>query len=264
MLGSCTTMSKLPFGMLYIPPGEFVMGSDHQDEEGVSDEFGLPVALYEDEWPKHRVFLEGYFIDELETTNGQYKEFLIATGHRAPPNWADINSKDGFLDHPVVYVNWFETNDYCKWAGKRLPTEAEWEKAARGMDGLNYPWGNEFDTEKANLFLASGNKNSTMPVGSFIDGQSPYGVLDMVGNVWEWTAGWYLPYNGNTTSQPDYGRKYRVTRGQSYQQIGHFSREDGLRLMKILARTPARFYDFPTAKMPDLGFRCVKSVHMAG
>ncbi|MFQ5456163.1 MAG: formylglycine-generating enzyme family protein [Nitrospirota bacterium] len=245
--------------MSFIPGGEFIMGSNKKDTNDMALEFGIPVPLYKDEYPEHKVMLKGFYIDYHEVTNKEYKKFVDAVDHRPPDHWDGTMYPKGRGEHPVVFVSWHDANDYCKWKKKRLPTEEEWEKAARGTKGLKYPWGNDFDIEAANIFLSSRNKRDTMPVKSFKEGKSPYGLYDMIGNVWEWTDSWYMPYPGNDNpGNSDFGRKFRVTRGQSYMGIGHFPRDEAINLMKVLSRASSRFYDYSTARQPDLGFRCAK------
>ncbi len=171
----------------------------------------------ENEHPIHIVFLDAYWISRCEVTHAQYRRFLVATGTPAPPYWRGYEYPPGMGDCPVVGVTWEEAAACCAWAGGRLPTEAEWEKAARGVDGRTYPWGNEWDPTKANVdnkgegslgfpetckdmvlaweLLAAGAAHATAwclrPVGSFPEGASPFGVLDMAGNASEWVSDWY-------------------------------------------------------------------------
>jgi formylglycine-generating enzyme required for sulfatase activity len=204
--------------MVFVPAGEFTMGTAGAD--------GFP-----DEHPERRVSIGSFYLDRLEVTNRQYAEFVEAAGHREPVNnnpavtlWRNHRPLDEAVDHPVVNVSWEDARDYCRWAGKRLPTEAEWEKAARGTDGRRYPWGNEWDISKANsasywagrtiefqsgadweAFWIKGEgarlskergingELLTLPVGSFPDGASPYGALDMAGNASEWVTDWFDP-----------------------------------------------------------------------
>src|SRR3990172_5037164 len=126
-------------------------------------------------------------------------EFITVTAAPAPPYWTQRAYPEGKASHPVTNVTWYSAGIYCVWAGKRLPTEAEWEKAARGPGGNKYPWGNEYDEKKANLF-----KGKTVPAGSFETDKSYYGVYDMGGNVMEWTDSWYEPYPGATIINKDY------------------------------------------------------------
>ena len=184
-------------------------------------------AILKDEIPKHRLFLEAFYIDKYEVTNARFQQFVQATGYRTQAEregggkirtgaqtWAQVpdanwraprgngSSIVGREAHPVVQVSWHDAKAYCTWAGKRLPTEAEWEKAARGPDGRLYPWGNEIDGTKANFCdrncpfawkdaAVDDGYRSTAPVGSYEAGKSPYGAYDMAGNVWEWVADWY-------------------------------------------------------------------------
>jgi sulfatase modifying factor 1 len=179
----------LDANMVLVPAGEFLMGSDAGDV---------------DERPQRRVYLDAFEIDRYEVTNIQYRRFLLATGREPPqhwperyvaflpdrdPDWRGTDYPAGEATYPVAAVNWEDSTAYCAWVGKRLPTEAEWEKAARGMDGRTYPWGNSWDPSRANVDETG--VNYTQPVGSYPDGASPYGAWDMAGNVWEWVADLY-------------------------------------------------------------------------
>ena len=175
--------------MILIPAGEFLMGSDPSKDK----------QAQKNEQPQHRLSLSDYYIAKTPVTNAQYEAFVKATGHRQPNHWGNGQPPKDEADHPVVYVYWKDAVAYCRWlaeaTGKpyRLPTEAEWEKAARGPDGRIYPWGNEWDSKRCNT--AEGGKRSTTPVGAYPAGASPYGVLDMAGNVWEYCATkWGKPY----------------------------------------------------------------------
>jgi formylglycine-generating enzyme required for sulfatase activity len=234
-----------PADMVLIPAGAFTMGKNDGEE---------------DEQPAHKVELDAFWIDKREVTNEQYGKFLAyvqrtkdhskchpnePTGkNHTPKFW-----KDGKLNHPkqpIVGVDWFDAAAYAKWAGKRLPTEAEWEKAARGTDGRDYPWGNEWDDELAN---AAGN--APMEVGSFADGASPFGVLDLAGNVSEWCADWYDFYSRGAQRNPQgpaaSPRGMRVARGGSWQD----SPDE--------CRTPYRLGGTPGLREAFIGFRCAKS-----
>jgi sulfatase modifying factor 1 len=186
--GSAGKPDGAPPDMILVPEGEFLMGRQATDAAT-------------DEVPEHRVWIDAFYLDRTEVTNAQFKAFCDATQRLYPnnPMW----ESDYFIakpEYPVVNITYDQARGYCEWAGKRLPTEAEWEKAARGTDGRLYPWGNEWKEDVANL---NGEKGAdtyihTAPVGSFPDGASPFGILDMIGNVWEWCADW---------SDPDYYAK---------------------------------------------------------
>lgn len=233
--------------MISIPPGAFLMGSNGRSiAEGSGDA---------DEAPLHRVYLDGYYLDKHEVTNAQYKAFANAMGHRPPKHWDGNTFPPGKADHPVVYVDWFEANEYCHWVGKRLPTEEEWEKAARGTDGRTFPWGNTFDPMKANTpqhWLALNRVADTTPVGSFADGKSPYGLYDMAGNVYEWTSSWYNPYPNNRISNVHYGEKNKVVRGGSWYDCLSYG-------CGLSAPTFNRSRFAPAIRNKSFGFRCAKS-----
>jgi formylglycine-generating enzyme required for sulfatase activity len=163
--------------MCSVPAGEFVMGRDTAEN---------------DEQPQRSVWLDAFYIDRTEVTNRAFKAFCDATGYLHPSNplW-DGNYFLANPDHPVLNLTWDQARAYCTWAGKRLPTEAEWEKAARGTDGRTYPWGNAWGDSLANMRDGDAFAKAA-PVGRFPGGASPYGALDMAGNVWEWCSDWYL------------------------------------------------------------------------
>jgi formylglycine-generating enzyme required for sulfatase activity len=218
--------------MIFIPAGEFIMGSSEADAEADDDEK-----------PQHRVYLEAYWIDQTEVTNAMYTG-CVAAGVCRPivtprPDMAD------WPNYPAQGVIWSQAQAYCQWVGRRLPTEAEWEKAARGTDGRLYPWGEApSDASRANFDFLVGDVTE---VGSYPDGASPYGVLDMAGNVWEWVADWYdeayyqeAPYEN--PPGPSFGLT-RVIRGGAWNVTGR-----GL-------RGATRFWAFPDRNDFD-GFRC--------
>jgi formylglycine-generating enzyme required for sulfatase activity len=248
-LDGCSKKQETPQGMVFIPAGEFIMGTDKVDTEGAGAEFGTVKPFYLDEHPRHKVHLGAYSMDLYEVTNIQYKEFVEATGSRPPQHWEGGTILKGREEYPVTYVNWYDADRYCRWKSKRLPTEAEWEKAARGTDGRDYPWGDDFDPTKANT--GDTGIGDLSPVGDFEAGKSPYGVYDMSGNVWEWTADWYKPYSGSDYMSQDYGEKYKILRGSSWGGTGHYA-------IPYFYRTSYRFYISPEGGYPDAGFRCVK------
>ena len=174
-IGSTMVSSKDGMTMVYVPEGEFLMGSEDGEESNES--------------PEHTVYLNAYWIDQTEVTNAQYKE-CVSEGYCSEPFSYNSNTREGYYkkseydNYPVVAVDWYQANDYCNWVGKDLPTEAEWEKAARGTDGRIYPWGNEEpNSEIKNMEIYDTNEVGIYPLGV-----SPYGVLDMGGNVSEWTS----------------------------------------------------------------------------
>jgi len=173
-----------PVPMVTIPAGKFLMGNP--EGKGRADE-----------WPQRSVYLEAFAIDQIEVTNQRYMAFVTTTGHRNPPNpygTGPLLSANGIEQFPVVQTTWYDAKAYCAWAKKRLPTEAEWEKAARGTDGRLFPWGNEPATSKrANFDREWEDERTLYPVGSLPDGDSPYGVKDMAGNAREWVSDWYDP-----------------------------------------------------------------------
>jgi formylglycine-generating enzyme required for sulfatase activity len=224
-----TSPRRLP--AVFVPPGEFSMGNGN------------------------KVSLDAFWIDKTEVTNAMYAECVQAGQCNAPRSTSSRtrNSYYGnstFDDYPVIFVSWVDANAYCAWAGGRLPSEAEWEKAARGTDGRQFPWGNEDPWSLGDLLNFAGQ--DTTQVGTFPDGVSPYGALDMAGNVAEWVADWYSldDYNHPPASNPlgpDAGQ-YRVWRGGSW---GNNTTE--------WIRTYSRTGNPPTDSSSGLGFRCVRN-----
>lgn len=197
---SPTSTPSVPEGMVSVAAGAYTIGREDGDDI---------------EKPKHTVTLKAFLIDKTEVTNAEYKKFIDATGYQAPPQWKDKNFPEGQANFPVVQVNWQDANEYAKWAGKRLPTEAEWEAAARGIDGRKYPWGNEWNKAFANI--GAGESGKLTEVGKFPEGKSPSGAMDMIGNAWEWTADTLALYPGNTGKAPqEANSSYRVIRGGAF------------------------------------------------
>jgi len=179
--------------MVYVPAGEFLMGTSDADIEYYKEIFPLrDIARFDNERPQRTVFVDAFYIDKFEVTNQQYKKFLTETGYE-PKHYLDY-SPYNTPNFPAAVLEWEDAVAYAEWAGKRLPTEAEWEKAARGTDGRIWPWGNEWDGTKLSGNDGTGMRDGykeTAPVGQFPQGASPYGAHDMAGNLWEWVADWY-------------------------------------------------------------------------
>jgi len=247
--------SRDPSDMVRVPSGYFIMGTDDISLEAEAEDAGIAKPWVVDAAPARRVFLPLFLIDRYEVTNEAYYRFVLATGYPLLPDWSSGRPSPAQEKMPVAYVDWDEANAYCHWLGKRLPTEEEWEKAARGPDGWIYPWGNFFDHRRANI---GGDHSGPTPVGAFPLGNSPYGASDMIGNVWEWTSDWYESYPDSTYTTPNYGQKYRVARGNSYGGLGHFSAAILEEVETVEARASYRLYFPPNIALEDLGFRCAK------
>lgn len=246
-----------------IPPGAFIMGTDVEPFYGTALEQSKHAKL--DESPSHAVKLEPYYIDRYPVTNAEYERFILSTEYTAPAHWAGEKFHPGEANLPVVGVTWHDAATYSQWAGKRLPTEAEWEKAARGVDGRIYPWGNDFEPsnpadESASRERSSDGTISTQLladrltlIGSRPRVSSPYGVADMAGNVWEWTADWYKPYSGNRRRGRKLGARQKVLRGGSWLEVRDQTAERYFRCANRLHAPP----DF-TAN--NIGFRCAQDL----
>lgn len=187
------TTDKDAATMVYVPAGEFLMGTSDADMEQYKVLFPLrKISRFDNERPQRKVFVDAFYIDRTEVTNRQYKQFLTETGYE-PKHYLDYLPYNA-PDLPATVLEWEDAVAYTEWAGKRLPTEAEWEKAARGTDGRFWPWGNEWDATKLSGNDGTGLKDGykeTAPVAQFPQGASPYGALDMAGNLWEWVSDWY-------------------------------------------------------------------------
>ncbi len=219
--------------MRLVPAGEFTMGSDEYSD---------------DEKPAHQVYLDDFYMDIYEVTNMRYKA-CVEAGVCDPPASTRSSTRASYYDnpefdnYPVITVAWEQAKTYCEWRGARLPTEAEWEKAARGTDGRIFPWGDEGVERR----FANYNGSDTSEVGVYPDGISPYGLYDMVGNVWEWVADWDEVYPGNMVSNSEFGTTYRVLRGGSWYNLG-----DNLRVSY-------RYRGNPDSSYVSIGFRCLRS-----
>jgi formylglycine-generating enzyme required for sulfatase activity len=219
--------------MVLVPGGEFTAGSGS-------------IA--------RRVSVEAFFMDKYEVTAALYKKFLQAVSRKEPESWASASfPRDA--NRPVIGVDWQDADAYCRWAGKRLPTEMEWEKAARGTDGRLYPWGNDPpDPKRANYQKRAYNAyaEGLASVGSYEAGKSPYGLYDMAGNVWEWVADWYddeYYRNGPARNPPGPpSGEEKVIRGGSWD----------FQAQAMLAAS--RLWFAPTMRAPFIGFRCAQDV----
>jgi formylglycine-generating enzyme required for sulfatase activity len=244
--------------MVRVPAGEFRMGTTVQEQSDLAAKFKLQAALFGSESPQETVSLAEFFIDQNPVTNAEYKKFLDANPDQGVPFLADAIAQsldwnkttrtfpEGREQYPAVLVTWQEANAYCKWAGGRLPSEAEWEKAARGTDGRTWPWGNEWDGARANT--AESNRQDSTPVGQFLQGASPYGALDMAGNVWQWTSTLDkpYPYNANDGREDPQAPGPRVTRGGSW-LFG-----------AVVSRVATRNRFEATDASLSIGFRCAQ------
>jgi formylglycine-generating enzyme required for sulfatase activity len=207
--------------MVFVPAGEFQMGStDQQIDHAVQlcSEYrdDCKRESYEDEQPAHTVVLDAFWLDRTEVTNSQYQG-CVKAGVCDETIFADDPDFDG-EDQPVVAADWNHAQTYCEWVGARMPTEAEWEYAARGPEGQVYPWGNDFDASLGNFAGTGDGYEYTAPVGSFPDGASWVGALDLSGNVWEWVSDWFGPYAAEqqvNPTGPDWGDR-GVLRGGSW------------------------------------------------
>jgi formylglycine-generating enzyme required for sulfatase activity len=214
--------------MVLIKGGVFKMGTDAADA-GPEDK------------PPHEVTVADFLLDQKEVTNDEYLQFVKETGHAPPETWAGNEYPPGDGNLPVAGVSWFDAKDFAEWAGKRLPTEAEWEYAARGTDGRKYPWGNDWNEHLSNS--KEDGHDAPRAVGSYERGASWCGILDMSGNVAEWVADDYAPYPGSQ-AKPDPG--FKVYRGGAFNAP------------KERLYVTYRWYDKATIKKPYIGFRCAK------
>ena len=245
---------------IFIPAGEFIMGTKDTDAQHALDN-----GVAYPEVPMHTVYLDAYWIDKYEVTNERYA-LCVENGDCQPPHINSSNTRQEYYgnpefdDYPVMMVDWWQANQFCEWAGKRLPTEAEWEKAARGTDGRRYPWGDDpISNDKANFCDINCPKEhanpsfddgfgDTAPVGSFPNGASPYGLMDMSGNVWEWTSSipMLYPYNPDDGREADDGYYY-IWRGGPWSNGTWW------------IRSSLRYKSVPKYWYNNLGFRCAST-----
>ena len=268
-------LSSVPENMAYVASGLAVIGVDRESAEVVSKIEGTPYQrrmsmpwsreAFHDEGPSHWVSLSSYFIDIYEVSNERYGQFMKATGHPAPAYWDDPRLNGAA--QPVVGVNWYDASAFCEWEGKRLPTEAEWENAARGPDGFRYPWGNTFDAQYVNY---GKHHDKTMPVDSLHDGASPYGLHHMAGNVFEWVSDWYDPayYSKRSFSENPSGPPAPVWLGGTGTYVDRLTvgakkviRGGSWIAAKQSVTTTHRFWNDPLNNSygVGLGFRCTKT-----
>jgi formylglycine-generating enzyme required for sulfatase activity len=254
---------------IVIPSATFRMGTPERDLSGLAKAYGGTRESYREESPQHVLSLPAFAIARTPVTNALYAAFIAAAGARAPITWRGPLPPDMLRDHPVVDVSWDEANAFCEWLNDqiadckfqiadfaqsqsaiynlqsaiRLPTEAEWEHAARGSDGRAFPWGDEWDDRRANT--RDGGPGGTTPVGSYTAGASPYGGQDMAGNVWEWTASLdaLYPY------EPSDGREDSSAPGRRILRGGCYANPHGF------ARCACRFRLLPNVHNTFLGFR---------
>ncbi|NOX42402.1 MAG: formylglycine-generating enzyme family protein [Gammaproteobacteria bacterium] len=284
-------------GMVLIPSGEFIMGSNKVDDEtNKSLGVGNAKPWYVDEHPERKINLPAYYIDKYEVTNKQYKEYVKKAEYSPPTHWIEsgyilsmkisrvleldaeklrtlvikvfkldidtrkmskeqlikaIQDRLSYMDTlPVIYVNWYDANGFCKYTGGRLPTEQEWEKAARGSNGNEFVWGNEWKVSMSN----TGDEewgDGIAPVGSYKTDISSYKVADLAGNVSEWVDDWYQSYPGSDYKSNDFGKNYKVLRGAAWGREGHYA-------ISLFQRGAYRFDLTPQSVHADLGFRCAK------
>ena len=260
-----TTLQRIenaPDGMVYVPEGRFLMGTTrerirqllkpHFDKDMlVGDKFTRLVKIngFDSELPRHVASTGAYYIDKKEVTNKEYAAFLEDTGQEPPSHWEDGGYPDGEGDHPVSNVTLSDAKAYAEWAGKKIPTEEQWEKAARGVDGRLYPWGDVFDPSLSRHMKPE--DAGAVGTGSFPPGASPYGSLDMIGNVMEWTDSWFKAYEGNDLQNSRYGEKMRVLRGGAWYRI---------ELAPIPSRAASRYPAEPDVQKISRGFRCIKPI----
>ena len=275
-----------------VPAGEFIRGSNKEDDLAMRQQYGFPAPLFVDEHPQQKIHLSEYKIDTYEVTNIQFKHYILQARRMLPHLWmgngyaisedqlqaldleklrkmatdvfrvdmdtrqvqkpvlvaAILKQQQAQDSYPVTGVNWFAAKEYCQWRNSRLPTEAEWEKAARGENGFEYPWGNEWDAKITNTGDDGEWDEGMAPVGAYPENKSPYGAVDMTGNVWEWVEDWYAPYEGSSYESDAFGKQNRVVRGGG--GVGHYA-------ISYFFRAATRQFALPEMESEDVGFRCV-------
>jgi len=261
-IGSTQVSAKDGMVLVYVPAGEFLMGTTTDQLDALLQQHdNWKMDWFTDEQPQHTVYLDAFWIDRTEVTNGQYAK-CVEAGVCKQPGETKSSTRSRYYDnpdyanYPVIYVDWDMAVTYCQWAGRRLPTEAEWEKAARGTDERLYPWGNsDPGCELANYNVSEDGITrcigDTMQVGSYPGGASPYGALDMAGNVWEWVADWYsMTYYSQPAQSNPLGPtsgQYRVVRGGAWNYL------------ERVVRSANRDWFDPGSRVDYGGFRCAAS-----
>lgn len=287
---------QLEMPMVVVPAGEFIMGSNKTDTEGLQEQYGFSAPIFLDEHPQQKATLPAFMIDMYEVSNRQFKEFILKTDRALPWDWGHngygltmdeaktmdmerlrkIAADDFKLDmdttvmtrealmeemqkeqykrdpFPVTGITWYYAEAYCRWLGKRLPTEREWEKAARGTNGNEFPWGNDWDTAITNTGDDSEWEEGIAPTGFYPQNKSPYGAYDMAGNVWEWVTDWYQPYPNSTYKSELFGEQVKIIRGGGG-GVGHYA-------LSYFFRGATRQFADPLMAGEDVGFRCAKDI----
>jgi iron(II)-dependent oxidoreductase len=245
--------------MVVIAAGPFKMGTDFER----SDKYNQP---------QHEVNLPVYRIDKYPVTHAEFAKFVVSTKHRPPLDWKDGTIPDEKYLYPVTMVTWFDAKDYCAWAEKRMPTEAEWEKAARGTDGRRWPWGNVMDPSKLNTYYHVG---SSTEVETYKNGVSPYGVHDMAGNVSEWTASNFVPYVGSAAINDTFSPKKleAMTADDKTMKVADLVQAKGVYKVRrggswksdpFSTSSYHRNFSMPYYASDFFGFRCASDVKIAG
>ncbi|MDH5231813.1 MAG: formylglycine-generating enzyme family protein [Gammaproteobacteria bacterium] len=248
---------KMVATMVTIPEGEFIMGTDSLKSDIQNR-------------PRHKRSIKSFKIDKYPVTNAQYARFVAATGRRVPINWKNGKFPPEKALHPVTMVTWFDAKDYAKWAGKRLPTEEEWEKAARGDKGLRWPWGEQMDPTRLNTYYTVG---STTPVNAYKNGASSYGVMDMAGNVQEWVEDEFNPYQESTAPEHLFKAKKPVVPEDSKlldMSVAEFVETDSrYKVMRggswksdpFSTSSYHRNFSWPQMTADFFGFRCAQDIN---
>ena len=248
---------EIDFEWRKIPAGKFLMGSEHTQSStelpdpeyfGVSKHGANRPADFDNELPQHKLFLDRYQISKTPVTNSQYEIFTKATNYPVPGHWPEGVVTPEIANHPVVYVDWADVQAFCKWAGTTLPTEPQWERAARGRDGRIWPWGNFPPTKELAIYGQADKTGRTKPVGTYPAGASPEGLLDVAGNVWEMVGSAYRPYpykGSDGREKLDLPEEYVLRGGSFYSPHGRY------------LRTTARSMNYQFRRRDHIGFRVV-------